>query len=548
MTIPKVSVLEESILAPQIVTATGRVAYVVQSERGKYDEYMYPESEADLISLIGEPTDLKTSKDFHLCKSFFDYGNDLVLVRALDLDTAEQPRLRFDWSVTAGVGVNMDQTSDTKFVSDPDGYTLVDGDLEIFAKEAFSTANAGTLKVAISKYISSTGEPTWQDNTDEIVEGGKLFSNQFEFSPDSVKSEIAIVVLFKDVIVESFIVSLEAGNFNDSGENNYITDYLNAKSDYINGFATSASYDNVESIVATELEDGTAGSTPSTGDFETAYSKFLNKNDITFDYIIDGTHDSNRSYIISLVEARKDCLAFLAPAESTMFANTVPLSNTTTIVNNIVTDRQTLSNSSWASMACAWKQVYDKYRDKNVWIPISADSVGTKVRSNTDYDPWWDATGNTRGIIRNCIKLAFNPSANQSNTLYKNGINHVVFKPGKGFIIDGQKTMYDKNVGVSRVNIRDLFRIMETYTADVADDFLHEFNDEIARVRFEAAITPFFKNIQDRRGIQDFLIDVKPVEFPYIMDVDIKVKGNTTLEDIVIKFFDVPTGLDFSEV
>ena len=108
--------------------------------------------------------------------------------------------------------------------------------------------------------------------------------------------------------------------------------------------------------------------------------------------------------------------------------------------------------------------------------------------------------------------------------------------------------MYDKNVGVSRVNIRDLFRIMETYVADVADDFLHEFNDPVARVRFESAITPFFKNIQDRRGIQDFLIDVKPVEFPYRMDADIKVKGNTTLEDIVLKFFDIPQGVAVSEV
>jgi hypothetical protein len=547
MTIPSVRITEESILAPSVVQATGRVAYVVQSERGKYDEYMYPESEADLVTLIGEPTTLKNSKDFHICKSFFDYGNDLVLVRALDLDTAEQPRLRFDWSATGGPGINMTDSGETKFITDPEGYTIAAGDLEFFAKEAFDTSKVGTLEVAISKYESSTGEPTWQDNTDEVISGGVKFSDVFEFGPDSVKSEIAISVIFNGTIVENFIVSLEAGNFNDAGENNYITDYLESKSDYINGFASSTAYDNVESITATDLEDGTAGDDPSSGDFETAYSKFLSKNDITFDYIIDGTHDANRAYIISLVESRKDCLGFLSPAESTIFANNVPLSNTSTIIDNIVADRLTLSNTSWSSMAGNWKQVYDKYRDKNIWIPVVGDNVGTKVRSNTDFDPWWDATGNTRGVIRTVIKLAFNPTVNQSNTLYKNGVNHVVFKPGKGFIIDGQKTMYDKNVGVSRINIRDLFRIMETYVADVADDFLHEFNDEVARARFESAITPFFKDIQDRRGIQDFLIDVKPVELPYRMDVDIKVKGNTTLEDIVIKFFDVPLGVSFEE-
>ena len=137
--------------------------------------------------------------------------------------------------------------------------------------------------------------------------------------------------------------------------------------------------------------------------------------------------------------------------------------------------------------------------------------------------------------------------------MYNAGVNHIVFKAGKGFIIDGQKTMIDVNTGVSRLHNRDLFRIVENYVGPQAENFLHEFNNQITRDRFKNLVEPFLDDIVARGGIVDFeVICDDSNNPPSVVDAngfraDIKIKGQRAIESILLTFFDVPTGIDFSE-
>jgi len=561
---PKVTITEESIQAAPIFSATGRVAYVVHSEKGLYDEFIYVSDEKDLLNKIGEPTDIITSVDFNICKSFLSYGNDLVLQRALDEDVAQFSRLGIDWDYATGETLTntLNDTGDEKFFINPDGHTMKTGmDLEFYAKEAYDTDD---LVIGIAKFETSTGVATWQDFEDTISIGGTAtkYSDIFEFGPDPDKKEFCVVVVKDGALVENFIVSTTSGQKNDSGVNEYITDYLKVTSAYINGFSSAeAVYDNITTQTLT-LAGGSRGFTTtrlSSTYTETAYSKFSGKNDIEFDYVIDGINSGNRGYIItSIAEARLDCIAFVGPQESNIFSGSgtsaVPLVSVDTIVTNIIADRIALGYSSWSCYFGQWIQKYDKYLDRNIWIPVTGDIAGNKVNTNTQRETWTPAAGTTNGILRNVLKLAFNPSANQQNELYKNGVNHIINKPGKGILVDGQKTMWNKNVGVSRLNIRDLFRVVEVAIGKAAIDFLHEFNDALTRNRFRNVVVPFLDDIVVRRGIVEYeLITDESINTPAVIDnygfrVEVKIKGNRPIEDITIKFFDVPNSVGFDEV
>ena len=426
----------------------------------------------------------------------------------------------------------------------------VGNDLEFYSKTA--SVNGNNLSVAVSKFVpgQATGQTVWQDNTDTI-DGNLLFADQFEFGPRNANEEIALAVLLNGVVVEKWVVSLDPANKNEAGENNYISEFLDAKSSYIWGFAKTNAYADVTSFTDQSLVNGTGGDEPSTGDLQTAYETFVEKNDIKFDYIIDGNHSDNRQFIINnIADVRKDCIAFVGPKLSDI----VGISNSTTIVNNLIADRQSLGNSTHAAYFGNYKLIRDNIQGKNLFIPFTGDVAGNKVRVNTEREAWIPAAGNTNGRLKNVAQLAFNPKATEQTRLYNNGINHIVFKPGKGFVIDGQKTMTDQNIGVSRIHVRDLFRIIEDFVAGAAEDFLQEFNNLSTRNRFLNVVNPFIEDIQNRGGIIDFeVVADESLNTPAVVDsggfrAEVKIKAQRAIEEITITFFDVPTGVDFSEI
>ena len=90
---PQVIIKEESIAAAVLSSATGRTAYVVEAVDGPTNDYIFVDSEKTLREIIGTPTNDRLSREYHVCQAFLNYGNDLVLRRAIDRDTAQLSRL-----------------------------------------------------------------------------------------------------------------------------------------------------------------------------------------------------------------------------------------------------------------------------------------------------------------------------------------------------------------------------------------------------------------------------------------------------------------------
>src|SRR5690606_33733388 len=131
-----------------------------------------------------------------------------------------------------------------------------------------------------------------------------------------------------------------------------------------------------------------------------------------------------------------------------------------------------------------WKYQYDKYNDKFRWVPLNGDIAGIAARSDSATDPWFSPAGFSRGIVKNVVKLAWNPKQIDRDDLYKLGINPVVSFPSQGVVLYGDKTLLDRPSAFDRINVRRLFIILEKTIARLARAQLFEFNDEFTRSQF----------------------------------------------------------------
>ena len=71
------------------------------------------------------------------------------------------------------------------------------------------------------------------------------------------------------------------------------------------------------------------------------------------------------------------------------------------------------------------------------------------------------ACGIPERLINNAVKLAYNPSQAQRDLLYPKRINPVIFSPGAGMVLYGDKTALKEASAFDRINVRRLFLTIE---------------------------------------------------------------------------------------
>ena len=287
------------------------------------------------------------------------------------------------------------------------------------------------------------------------------------------------------------------------------------------------------------------------GTLEDAWDKF--KSDlVNVSLLIAGKPRGNTelaNYIIdNVVESRKDCIVFISPKKSDVF------NAFGDEVDNLITFRNLLNDTSYAVMDSGWKYQYDRYNDVNRFIPLNGDIAGLTARTDHDRDPWWSPAGLNRGIIKNSIKLAFSPNQSERDRLYQADVNPVVTFPGEGTLLFGDKTILGHSSAFDRINVRRLFIVLEKTIARAARVQLFEFNDSFTRAQFINMIEPFLRDVQGRRGITDFRVVCDETNnTPEVIDSnrfvgDIYIKPSRSINFITLSFVAVRTGVAFEEI
>ena len=314
--------------------------------------------------------------------------------------------------------------------------------------------------------------------------------------------------------------------------------------------------------VAYTLEGGTNYTSQgnlkaSLGDIVTAYELFNNKEDVAVDYLImgpgcDSLNDSQAkaNRLISIADGRKDCVAVISPHR----ASIVDLTNTAVQTNNLLEFFGPLASSSYAVFDSGYKYTYDRFNNLFRYIPCNADIAGLMCRTNIIAYPWFSPAGQQRGVIKNAIKLAYNPDKGQRDALYSARINSVVNQSGAGVILFGDKTALAYASAFDRINVRRLFLTVEQSLQRAAEAQLFEFNDQITRSNFVNIVEPYLRDVQAKRGIYDYLVICDETNnTPDVIDnnefrADIFLKPAKSINYVTLTFVATRTGVSFEEV
>jgi hypothetical protein len=262
--------------------------------------------------------------------------------------------------------------------------------------------------------------------------------------------------------------------------------------------------------------------------------------------------------LISIADFRKDCIAFISPYRLAFLndsvAGTVTVNSADTITDNVVSFYSSLTSSSYAVFDSGYKYTYDRLNDTFRYIPLNGDLAGICVRNDINNFPWFSPAGTSRGNVLNAVKLAYNPNKLQRDILYSNRVNPVIFSPGAGIVLFGDKTALSKTSAFDRINVRRLFLYLEDAISNAAKDQLFEFNDEITRGNFLNIVDPFLRDIQAKRGIQDYrAICDETNNTASVVDsnefvADIYIKPARSINYIGLTFVATRSGVSFTEI
>ena len=202
----------------------------------------------------------------------------------------------------------------------------------------------------------------------------------------------------------------------------------------------------------------------------------------------------------------------------------------------------------------AWKYQYCRYQDKFMYVPMNGDIAGLCARLDFTHDAWWSPAGINRGAIKNIVKLSWEPTKADRDTMYKAGVNPLVTQTGAGVILWGDRTMQPTPTAFDRINVRRLFIVMEKAISNAAKSMLFEFNDEFTRSQFVNMVEPFLREIQGRRGITDFKVvcdgsnNTGTVIDNNNFVGDIYVKPSRSINYIQLNFIAARTDVNFTEI
>lgn len=403
-----------------------------------------------------------------------------------------------------------------------------------------ATNNVTFASVYVGSTVTTTAKKRWK------------FADLFNGAPAANEFHMVIIDVdgdFGDVgaVLEYYTVSTVSGTKNDDGTPKFYKDVLAQNSGYILAGSIAPTFGASDNLVDVFTMSGGAEPTLTTADAIAGYDLFKDPALADAAFIIAGDSMSSgytlAQYLIqNIAEVRKDSVVFLSPK----------LSSKTTAA--VIADRNALVSSSYATMDSGWKYMYDRYNDKNRWIPLNGDHAGLYAQVDANLDPWYSGAGVVNGRIKNVIKLQFNPTQSDRDQLYVAGVNPVVAFPGTGPVMFGDKTLLKASTAFNRMNVRRLFIVLEKSIANAAAALLFQFNDEFTQRRAVATVEPFLRDVKGRRGLTDFLVIAdSSVNTPQVVQnnqfaMQIFIKPSYSISFIRLDFIAVNASSSFDEV
>jgi hypothetical protein len=564
---PGINVTEQDLttVVPNVATTIGAVAGGFQW--GPCLERVQISSENDLVELFGKP-DANTFTWFWTAANYLAYANNLWVVR------------------------NVGATAKNAVVGDTDAGTAVtvlnkdSYDSITFTDQLFVAKYPGALRNSLKiQAIDSNG---WGDASINA-----LFLANFDRAPGTStdvgnaggsEDEMHILVIDEDglwtgtpgyILEKHAFVSKASDAKKIDGATNYVVNVMRNESKYAyvglvtkftenssgtivpagtakagTTFSTFDSATASEAIVGGSLTLGVSDDAQTDALLQASYALYTTPEVIDITLLLGGASSTTtgRWIVDNIASVRKDCMAFVSPLQASV------VNNPGGEVTALIADNTALGSSSYAVMDSAWKYQYDRYRDVFMYVPMNGDIAGLCARTDYTNDAWWSPAGLNRGTIKNIVKLSWEATKANRDTMYPISINPTITVTGAGVVLWGDKTMQVVPSAFDRINVRRLFIVLEKAISIAAKSMLFEFNDEFTRAQFVNMVSPFLRDVQGRRGITDFkVVCDSSNNTGQVIDTnnfvgDIYIKPARSINYIQLNFIAARTDVSFSEI
>lgn len=542
---------------PAVSTSIGGIA--LAASWGPINEVQLVSSEKDLIKKCGVPTDF-TAQYFFAASQFLSFGSALKYVRA-----------KTDSTNANALGAT------TTLVENLDDYenTIKDG-TSVGTNGIWTARYAGTrgnsIKVSICPADSALFDAWEYANIFDSAPSTSDFALSNGISDDEmhivVIDELGYITGTPLTVLEKFeYVSQLSDAKTANGTNNYYKEVVAKSSPYIywTGHDTgltdagtassgiSGAMTTPIAVIDSQLSGGQDDTTVAVGDLLIAYDYLANaqSEDVNLMIAPPVTDDADgvtlANYIGEICAERKDAVGFISPPISTTVNNADPA----TAVKNFVDQ---LNSTSYATVDSTAVKIYDRYNDIYRWVSASGNHAGLYAYTDQVADSWFSGAGLNRGFLRGVAKIAFNPTQAERDKLYKARVNPIIASPGEGIVMFGDKTLLSKPSAFSRINVRRLFIVLEKAISTASKYQLFELNDEFTRAIFRNMVEPFLRNVQGRRGVEDFKVvcdetnNTGEIISSNQFIADIYIKPAMSINFITLNFVAVRSGVDFNEI
>jgi len=528
-----------------------------------------------------------------------DLGNSLKIQVCGGANPYAQATVTTTNGTSALGGTSIEVTLGEKFIVG-DIITAIGSDTTRYKISAitFDSGSTGEATVTLAQEDDSTQGLTAAVSSSANISREWEYARQFNKAPGTstyasgrasagVNDEMHIIVLDEDgsitgtpnTILEKYeAVSKASDAKNDFGATNYYVTVIENQSEWVYWMDHSSTMTSAGSAAAgvtfgtgtlpdnLSFTNGADGRQPTTGQKITAWdTHFGSAENQDISLMISGSNQADNgsgsavetraeatSYynqLMNIAEDRKDVVVFFSPISSDVVDSGV------SGATNVKATADTLNGSSYSVMSSNWLYIYDRYNDRYCYIPDNGAVAGLCARTDYTNDAWFSPAGFSRGQILGVTKLAFNPTQADRDILYRARVNPVVTFPGQGTLLFGDKTLIaNENSAFSRINVRRLFIVLEKAISTAAKFQLFEYNDSFTRANFRAAIEPFLRQVQGRRGIFDYqVICDETNNTSAVIDASqfvasIFVKPARAINFITLTFVASRSGVDFEEV
>jgi len=211
-------------------------------------------------------------------------------------------------------------------------------------------------------------------------------------------------------------------------------------------------------------------------------------------------------------------------------------------------------NPSFVALYSGYSRVYDKYNDKDVYLPNSIYGASLMARVDNIAQPWFAPSGITRGTM-SVLDQNKSYSSDAIGFMYDRNINSVKYIPGNGvFAMWGQKTAQLKSSALDRINVRRLLIYVEYNIEQDLNQFIFENNNQLTRARVTSLIESFMDGVLAGGGVYDYtLVCDESNNTPDVIDknqlnVDLYLQPTKTAEFIQFTTIITRTGVSFGDV